>query len=48
MEANYKLFDDKSKDKIATPNSNVIENLDDIMSSMEFDKFKEKDAYDKD
>ena len=42
------MFDDKPKDDAASPNSNIKENLDDIMSSMEFDKFKEKDAYNKD
>lgn len=50
LEDNYLLFDDKKKsqDDSSSPNSGIKENLDDILSSMEFDKFKEKDAYNKD
>ena len=50
LEDNYNLFDDKKNGQrgILSPNSIVKENLDDILSSMEYDKFKEKDAYNKD
>tara|TARA_B110000285_G_C14775403_1_gene445983 strand:- start:170 stop:643 length:474 start_codon:yes stop_codon:yes gene_type:complete len=44
---NYLFFENKSSKKILTPNDNNPM-LDEIMDSMEFDKFKDKEAYNKD